>query len=304
MNTPSTFDVIIIGGSYAGLSAGLALGRSLRQTLIIDAAQPCNRFSPHSQNFLTQDGSPPLEIAATAREQVLKYESVTWLQDYAVQSQQIAGGFKVKSQVGQTFHSKKLVIATGLKDLMPDIPGFAQCWGKSIIHCPYCHGYEVRNQQTGLLANGKKALHLSSLIKNLTSKLTIFTNGPQEFDHKELALLAKHQIPVIEAPITEVIHEHGNLQKLKLADGSSNALDSLYASIPFEQHSDIAAQLGCQHNEQGFIQVNEMQQTTVEGVYACGDNCYPLRSVANAVAAGNKAGAALNMEMAQNIFHR
>lgn len=302
MNTQQTHEVIIIGGSYAGLSAALALGRSLRDTLIIDAAQPCNRFSPHSHNFLTQDGTPPLEIATTAKEQVLQYKTVAWLHDFATESQQVADGFEVKTKGGNTFHSKKLIIATGLRDLMPDIPGFAPCWGKTIIHCPYCHGYEVKHQLTGLLANGKKAIHLSSLIKNLTDELTIFTNGPHQFDQAELALLAKHQIPVYETPIAEVIHEKGAIQKLMGANGDSYDLDCLYASIPFEQHSAIPAQLGCQLDEQGFIEVNELQQTSLPGVYACGDNCYPMRSVANVVAAGNKAGAALNMELAQSSF--
>src|SRR5690606_19368783 len=145
---------IIIGGSYAGLSAAMALGRSLRKVLIIDAGKPCNRQTPHSHNFITQDGKTPAEISSIARAQVAQYETVTFLSGFAVEGKKTNSGFEIKTEKGEIFESKKLILATGVKDIMSEIPGFAECWGISVIHCPYCHGYEVRNEKTGILANG------------------------------------------------------------------------------------------------------------------------------------------------------
>ena len=153
-----SYEVIIIGGSYSGLSAALALGRSLRKVLVIDGGKPCNRFTPHSQNFLTHDGRKPAEISAIAKEQVLQYKTVEFLEDVALNAEKTEQGFTVETDRG-TFQSKRLILAAGLRDILPDIPGIAECWGKSVIHCPYCHGYEFHSQKTGILANDEKAFH-------------------------------------------------------------------------------------------------------------------------------------------------
>src|SRR5690606_34953225 len=157
MTVNKKFDVIIIGGSYAGLSAAMALGRSLRKVLIIDSGKPCNATTPYSHNFLTQDGSTPLKISTIARTQVEKYDTVTFYQGIALQATKRNGPFSIATATGEIFNGKKLILATGIKDKLPDIPGFAECWGISIIHCPYCHGYEYHHQNTGILANGDAA---------------------------------------------------------------------------------------------------------------------------------------------------
>src|SRR5687767_8830866 len=154
MTDKKNFDVIIIGGSYAGLSAAMALGRALRNVLIIDSGKPCNRQTPHSHNFITQDGNSPKQIASVAKEQVAKYNTVEFLDGLATTATKTEKGFEVSTQSGQQFFTKKIILATGLKDNMPAIPGFAECWGITVIHCPYCHGYEVRNVKTGVLGNG------------------------------------------------------------------------------------------------------------------------------------------------------
>src|SRR5690554_5341159 len=151
MTEVKDFDVIIIGGSYAGLSSAMALGRALRNVLIIDSGLPCNRQTPHSHNFLTQDGSTPNEIATLAKQQVEKYESVRFYKGIATSGVKTVDGFEIMTDANSTFTSKKLILATGVKDIMPALPGFAACWGISIIHCPYCHGYEYRSQNTGIL---------------------------------------------------------------------------------------------------------------------------------------------------------
>ena len=171
------FDVIIVGGSYSGLAAGMALGRSLRRVLIIDSGKPCNRQTPHSHNFITQDGKTPKEIATLAKQQVEKYETVTFFNGLATNGVKTKEGFEIQTASGETFFAKKIIFATGIKDIMADIEGYADCWGISVLHCPYCHGYEVRNEITGILGNGEYGFEFSGLISNWTKKLTLFTNG-------------------------------------------------------------------------------------------------------------------------------
>ena len=302
MKDNKNYDAIIIGGSYAGLSAAMALGRSLRKILIIDSGLPCNRQTPHSHNFITQDGKTPAAIATTAKEQVLKYDTVSFFEGLASFGRKTETGFEITTKSGEVFNAKKLIFSTGISDIMPDITGFAECWGISVVHCPYCHGYEIRNKKTGIMANGHKAFHLASLVKNLSDSITILTSGKADFDEDQLTKLHKHNIKIIEKEISGIKHENGSLERILFNDGSSEDFDAAYATIPFQQHSNIPGALGCDLNEQGYIQVDSMQKTTVPGIYACGDNCSPLRSVANAVYAGNIAGAVLNMELTQETF--
>ena len=302
MTNDKDFDVIIIGGSYAGLSAAMSLGRLLRNVLIIDSDLPCNRQTPHSHNFITQDGEQPSVIAGKAKAQVLNYSTVKFLNDLAVGGKKIENGFAIATQSNNEFTAKKLVFATGIKDIIPDIKGFSECWGISVIHCPYCHGYEFRNQKTGIIANGEKALHLASLVNNLTDNLTILTSGKADFSTEQLAKLNKHHIKIIEAEISEIEHESGQIKNVTFEDGSKTDFNVTYAAIPFIQHSDIPVALGCELTEQGYIKVDLFQKTNIAGVFACGDNTAMMRSVSNAVATGNFAGAMVNKELTDERF--
>jgi thioredoxin reductase len=296
------FEVIIIGGSYAGLSAAMALGRSLRHVLIIDSGLRCNRQTPHSHNFLTQDGEDPSVIAGKAKKEVLNYDTLEWIDDLAVSGSKTEDGFTITTHKGDEFSSKKLLFASGIKDIMPEIPGFAACWGISVVHCPYCHGYEFRNQDTAILANGPKALHLASLVNNLTKKLSILTMGKANFSEAERVKLDYNQIEIIEEEVAAIEHENGRLKCLNFKNGTNKEIDVLYAALPFTQSSDIPTALGCELTETGFIKVSEMQATSVPGVYACGDNSGMLRSIANAVYSGNLAGAILNKALIDDLF--
>lgn len=302
MTDRNTYDVIIIGGSYAGLSAAMALGRSLKKVLIIDSQLPCNRQTPHSHNFITQDGRPPAEIAQIAKDQVLNYETVRFLNGLAHSGKKIDNGFIITTEAGEEFKAQKLIFSTGIKDLMPDIPGFADCWGITVIHCPYCHGYEFRGQNTGIMANGERAYHLASLVNNLSDKITILTNGKAAFTEAQLARLSRHRIDIIEKEIAEMQHDNGHLKNLVFKDGSRENFQAVYAAISFEQHSGIPLALGCELSETGHIKVDHFQKTTVEGVYACGDNASWMRSIANAVYSGNITGAIVNMELTKEYF--
>ncbi|CCH55136.1 NADH dehydrogenase [Fibrisoma limi BUZ 3] len=297
MNPTSSFDVIIIGGSYAGLSAAMTLGRSLRTVLIIDSGKPCNRQTPHSHGFLTRDGETPGQIAAIARDQVLTYPTVSFLSDKVTQAQPSDIGFSVETQSGHLYKSRKLLLATGLEDIMPDIPGFAECWGRTILHCPYCHGYEVHGQPLGILANGDMAHELVRLIQNWSPDLTLFTNGPATLTDEQRQFIEQLGVPVDERSLTHLIHQNGRLAALAFTDGSIHELNAVFSRVPFRQHSDLAVQLGCKLTEMGLIKAGEMGQTDVPGLFVAGDNSTPFRQVAIATANGVKAGAWMNKEM-------
>lgn len=302
MEQSNAFDVIIIGGSYSGLSAAMALGRSLRKVLIIDSGRPCNRQTPHSHNFITQDGQTPAAIASVAKEQVLQYKTVSFIEDKAIRGQKIDDRFVISTESQKDYTAKKLVFATGVKDLMPNMKGFSDCWGISVIHCPYCHGYEVRQQKTGIMTSLEVVLHMTPLIKNLTTDLTVFTNGEYQLDEQQLQMLAANNISVVDTPVKEIIHQNGYLNKLVFEDGSDFELTALYAPVPFEQHSDIPEQLGCQLTDMGHLSVDPFQKTNIDGIFACGDSTVRLRSVAYAVSSGNIAGAVANMELSHEAF--
>ena len=296
------FDVIIIGGSYAGLSAAMALGRSLRNVLIIDSGKPCNRQTPHSHNFITHDGNTPKEISRLARKDVEKYTTVQFHEGIATQILKNNNGFEIETLSNERFYAKKIVLASGVKDIMPNIPGFEECWGISVLHCPYCHGYEVRNEVTGILSNGDMAYDFSKLIFNMTKNLTLFTNGKATLTQEQIEKLKQNKINLNEEEIDRIEHENGFIQKIIFKNGSSVLLKALYAKRPFEQNFNITETLGCELTEQGFIKIDTMQKTTIPGVFACGDNVTMMRSVANAIAQGNFAGTVVNKELSEEAF--
>ena len=302
MKVNNQFDVIIIGGSYSGLAASMALGRALRKVLIIDSAMPCNRQTPHSHNFLTQDGSTPQAIATSARKQVQHYKTVHFFDGLATKGNKTESGFEIETSNGETFQSTKLVIATGIKDIMLPIEGYAECWGISVLHCPYCHGYEVRNEITGILGNGEYGYEFSALISNWTSDLTLYTNGKSTLTKNQIDKLVKRHIQVVEDEIFKLEHENGYLQNILFKNGNSLPIKALYARSPFVQHSDIPQSLGCELTEDGYIKVNSEQKTTVHGIFASGDNTTRLRTVANAVAMGTTAGMMANKELIEEYF--
>ena len=297
MENTTHFDAIIIGGSYAGLSAAMALGRSIRNVLIIDSGQPCNQQTPFSHNFITQDGVAPAKIAKQAKKQVLEYPTVKHLKDKAVSAKKENEVFTVATENGSDFTTQKLLFATGVKDHMPDIPGFSECWGISVLHCPYCHGYEVKNQPIGILANGEVAFELCQLIQHWTQNLTLFTNGQSTLNKDQTNLIKRLDISLVEKEVDRLQHQSGSLDKILFRDGSSTGLSAIFSRVEFEQHCKIPMELGCKLTEQGHIEVDDMQKTSVDGIFAAGDNTVPFRTVSIAVAAGTKAGAVINMEL-------
>lgn len=296
------YDVIIVGGSYSGLAAAMSLGRALRNVLIIDSGKPCNIQTPHSHNFITQDGKSPGEILEAARAQVRAYPGVAFFNGLALEARQTAAGFDVATETGDLFNASKLIFAAGVKDQLPAIAGFSECWGISILHCPYCHGYEVRNEKTAILANGAIAFELSKLISNWTRDLILFTNGPSTLTEEQRVKLAVHRIEVVETAIDRFEHQSGQVYSIVLSTGETVPIKAVYARPAFEQNCSIPKRLGCEVTEQGYIAVDAMQKTKVHGVYACGDSTTGLRSLAHAVGTGTFAGAVANKDLIEERF--
>jgi thioredoxin reductase len=302
MINKNKYGVIIIGGSYSGLSAAMSLGRSLRHVLVIDSGLPCNRQTPHSHNFITHDGEKPAIISAKAKLQVEFYDTVEFYQSLAVSADKTDIGFEIKTESGKVFSAKKVLFATGVKDLLPEIPGFAECWGISVIHCPYCHGYEVKKEKTAVVANGDMGFEYAKMISNWTKDLRLITNGKSTLTWEQTQILKKHNVEIIEDEIDAIEHQNGNVQNIIFRNESKISVKAIYFKAPFKQHCTLPETLGCELTEQGLLKVDGFQKTTVPGIFASGDCHIQARSVAMAVSSGSFAGAMINKEIIDEDF--
>jgi thioredoxin reductase len=302
MTESKNFEVIIIGGSYSGLAAAMALGRALRKVLIIDSGKPCNKQTPHSHNFLTHDGKPPQEIANIARQQVQRYNTIEFFNGLVTEATALENDFEIHVESGETFRAGKLIFATGIRDVLPDIDGFAACWGISVLHCPYCHGYEVRNEKTGILSNGENGFEFSKVISNWTNDLTLFTNGPSTLSFEQTEKLKKRNIEIVEKEVERIEHTNGYLQNVVFRDGTKSFVKAMYAPSPFEQHCKVPETLGCELTDEGYIKIDAFHKTSIDGIFCCGDSVTRMRTVANAVAMGTTTGMAVNKEIILEKF--
>lgn len=302
MTKIENFDVIIIGGSYAGLSAALSLGRALRKVIVIDNGKPCNKQTPHAHNFLTRDGETPAQILEKARKEVLKYPSVTLEKDRVVSVTKNNGHFKIQTEEKALFSANKIVFATGLIDIIPEIAGFAECWGISILHCPYCHGFENKNLPTGVFSNGQAGYDQAKFLSNWTKELVLYTDGKSTLTHEQTANLERRSIPIVEKEIEWFEHSNGKIKNIVYKDGSKQTLKVLYATPEVKQQSELPGELGCEFTEHGRIEVDIFQKTTVGGIYAAGDNSSMGRALPVAIAAGSVAGVMLNKELVEEEF--
>jgi thioredoxin reductase len=296
------FDVIIVGGSYAGLSAAMTLGRSLRNVLIIDSGEPCNKQTPNSHNLLGQDGAKPFDIFKQGKKQVLKYSTVKFISGLAKKGYQRESQFIIELEKGKMFTSKKILFATGLNYTLPEVNGLSECWGISVVHCPYCHGYEIKKKKTGLLGNGDSGFDFSKFISNWTKDLTLFTNGKSTLTNEQTEKLNEHAIKIVEKEISHFDHEKGWLKRIVFKDGTSEKMKAVYARGEIKQHCKIPTDLGCELTEHGYINIDDSCRTTVKGIYAAGDNSTMFKAVSSAIAAGSKAGAMINKELIDESF--
>lgn len=288
MNT-TRFDVIVIGGSYAGLSAALQLARARRQVLVVDAGRRRNRFADSSHGFLGRDGLAPAAIAAAGRADVAAYPTVQWHDGSATAAALDGDGFAVTLDGTKTVSGRRLVLATGVCDELPPIDGLAERWGKSVFHCPYCHGYELQQGAIGILANDDKAFHQAMLLPDW-GKVTLFTNGRFVPDEEQRAAMASRGVLAIDDTPVLRIEDHATVV---LADGRRLPHAGLFTYGRLHMASPIAEQLGCAFEDGplgAYIRTDMGKQTSVPGVFAGGDASLPAGNVALSVADGAMAG--------------
>lgn len=300
------FDALVIGGSYAGLSAAIYIARGRHSVCIIDAGLPRNRFSDTAHGFFGQDGAQPEEMIQTARAQLALYPSVSFLDGLATSARVEDGGVAVTLGSGQEVSGTKLMLAVGIADILPDIPGLAERWGRSVLHCPYCHGYEFSGQQLGVLGMGPMSSHQALMIANW-GPTTLFLNGHDDLDDATRDRLLTSGVTIEPAPVVALEGEASHLQAIRLADGRLVAADALYIMARTRLGSPIAEQLGCALDEGPLgpvVRVDPAMMTTVPGVYSAGDVARFPHSAMFAAADGVSAGASVSQSLIFGAAHQ
>lgn len=288
------FEAIVIGGGFAGLSATMYLARARRRVLLVDAGEPRNRFADASHGFLGMDGKPPAAIRTAGRAELAAYDTVSFFDGKAVDARKEEDGFTITMNDGRTEQARRLVLATGVADILPEIDGLAQRWGKSILHCPFCHGYEFRDRPLGVLATGPASTHQGDLIPDW-GPTTYFTQGEFEPSAEEVQRFAARGVTIERTPVVELVGDAPHLEAARLADGRTIPLAALYTAPKLTMASPIAGQLGCEFAEGPlgpFLPVDDMKQTSVSGVFAAGDMITQMHSALLASSAGMMAGVA------------
>ena len=297
------YDCIIVGGGAAGLSAALVLGRSRRRVLVCDKGDPRNAPAHEAHGFLTRDGVNPLELLKVGREQIKPYKSVEFQAVGVEAITKLDHQFAVTFADGTTRNSRKILLAFGVTDEFPPIKNFAAFWGKSVFHCPYCHGYEVRDQPLAVVGNGEVGVGMVALLKNWSANLVLCTDGEALLSAAERSLLAKHKVIVREGKIVRFEGENGQLENIVFDDGGRLARSGLMIRPKQRLRSNFAVKLGCELNEMELIKVVDIfNETTIKGVYAAGDIATMMQSVAVAVAHGSAAAAGINHALIKEDF--
>ncbi|GEM49140.1 NAD(P)/FAD-dependent oxidoreductase [Deinococcus cellulosilyticus] len=301
--TREHFEVVVVGGGAAGLSAALILGRARRKTLVLDAQQPRNAPAAHAQGIFTRDGTPPLELLRIARDQLVPY-GVKVSNRTATHVCPRNDGFLLTLDDQTTVQAHKILLATGMKDLLPAVPGFEALWGKAVHHCPYCHGWEVRDQAMAVYGKGTPGYLKAKLLHNWSQDLILCTDGPSGPGPTEMDHLGQLGIRVIEKPVSHLVHNGDVLQGIQFKDGSFLARQTLFLSPEQQQHSSLPAQLGCKMDPEGLqVWVDAQGQTSVPGVYAAGDMVTRAQQVMVAAASGVQAAAMLNHAFLEEGLH-
>lgn len=292
------YDVIIIGGSFAGLSAAMQLARARRRILLVDAGRPRNRFAHASHGFLGQDGVAPADIMREGLRQLSAYPTVDFFHGEAGSARADGQGFRIGLSDGCDVLARRLVLATGVTDELP-LPSMAERWGVSVLHCPYCHGYEVRDRPIAVIANHPAAAHQGVMLPDW-GPTTYFTQGVFEPTPEEAAQLSARGVTIERSPVVELLGEGQATRALRLADGREVVAEAVFTAPKTRVTSPLAEQLGCAFAEgmTGLhIQVDAMQQTTAANVFAAGDAAQPMHNATLASAAGVMAGVAAHRSL-------
>ncbi|WP_329001436.1 NAD(P)/FAD-dependent oxidoreductase [Kribbella sp. NBC_00709] len=298
------YDVVVIGGGAAGLSGALALVRSRRSVLVVDDGTPRNAPADGVHNFLTRDGTPPGEIYALGRQEVIGYGG-EFADGTVTTARQDDDGFTVELADGTTYRSRRLLVTTGLTDVLPDVPGLAERWGKDVIHCPYCHGWEVRDQAIGVLATSSMALHQVQLFRQLSADVTLFLHTAPEPTDEQWEDLAARGISVVQGKVEQIEVTDDRITGVRLEGGTVVPRQALAVQTTVRARAGFLADLGLEPTlienngvEIGTaVQVDGMGATEVPGVFAAGNVTNPMAQVMPSAAAGLMAGAGINFDL-------
>lgn len=296
------YDCIVVGGGPAGLNAAIVLGRCRRKVLVFDTEQYRNRYSHGIHNYLTRDDMLPNEFLKICHDELQKY-SIQKIRKKVVSAKKDEEDmFVVKDENGTIYYSKKLLIATGLTDTLPQIEGIRECYGKSVFHCPYCDGWEVRDKKVGVYARNKEGWELALALKGWTHYVTLYTDGKNKVKPFQKEYLDANDIPVITTTIAKLQEENGQLQKIIFKNGDERACDALFFVNGYSQQCNIAEAFGCEVSKKGVIVTNRYQQTNIKGLYVAGDAARDMQFVVVAGAEGAKAGVTINKELQKEIY--
>ncbi|HEY7636008.1 MAG TPA: NAD(P)/FAD-dependent oxidoreductase [Gemmatimonadales bacterium] len=291
------YDCIVVGGGAAGLSAALMLGRCRRRVLVCDTGEPRNRWSRAMHGYLTRDGTSPQEFLDIAREELRQYPSVECRAARVVDARQAHGGFQVTCADGTGLRSRKLLLATGVRDDLPPIPGLPQLYGVSVHHCPYCDAWEWRDQPIAAYGRGESGTGLALGLTLWTSDLVLCTDGRAQLDGSVRHRLARHNIEVCEERIACLEGQDGKLQRIVFQDGSAIKRLALFFATGQSQHSDLTRRLGCRFTEHGTVDTGKCESTNVAGLYVAGDASKEAQFVIVAAAEGAEAAKAINQAL-------
>ncbi|MFS0646828.1 NAD(P)/FAD-dependent oxidoreductase [Siminovitchia sp. 179-K 8D1 HS] len=291
------FDVAIIGGGPAGLNAALVLGRAKKNVVVIDEGNPRNAVTQESHGFLTRDGIKPDQFRRIAKEEISAYPSVSFVVDKAVSVAGTNGDFQISTAQGLTYQSKKLLFAVGMKDRPLNIPGLEEVYGKSAFVCPYCDGWELRDQPLVIITKGPDVMHFAPLISGWTHRFTFCTNGPDELTDDQREELQRHQVPIFESPIQYIDSNDGIVRQVILEDGTNIPCRGIFFKPELVTGSGLPREIGCDITEAGMVAVDNFGKTNVPGVYSAGDAASRLHQVIAAASMGAFAAAAINNEL-------
>lgn len=292
------YDVAVIGAGFAGLSAAMQLARARCNICVIDAGEPRNRFATTAHGFLGHDGKTPAEIRNTAIDQLCRYETVAFRTGQVTHAMACTLRnasdplFGLKLADGSTLEARRIILATGVRDHLPEIPGLAERWGKTVLHCPYCHGYEVRDSQIGVIATMPASSHQAMMLPDW-GPTTYFSQSEHIPDHDMLRAMRDRGITIENSPIVEILGKAPVIEGVRLADGRTLPIQIIFAGPTVSMPSPIAEMLGCRFDEgpQGpFIAVDPSQETSIPGVFAAGDAATARHNATLASAAGVMAG--------------
>lgn len=291
-----TFDVIVIGAGAAGLSAALVLTRARRRVLVVDSGAPRNAPARHMHGFLSRDGLPPSELSAIGRAEIAGYGGEIMPGSVVELTACDASGFRVTLADGQRVAGRRVLVATGLRDEIPDLPGLSERWGRDVLHCPYCHGYEVRDRRLGVLGWAPGSTRYAQLVRQW-SQVVILVAPAGSLTTVERAQLLARSIQVVEGDPAQVIVRADRLTGIRLANGTAITMDALFVPPRFRPHHDLLVRLGAAADESGWTIVDSTGRTSVPGLWAAGNVVNPRAQVITAAGDGSASAIDINADL-------